>query len=196
MFPLFIPLSHVLLAYTGIENPVATPELILKTTIQTLIHTRLRYSPKFQWTCGDSSFTKYSPCSFDRAARDPHDLLNPLHPLVRPALLTKAASNQTAPTANPPTSASRTTANYTTQVDTDTPTNSPADLTMPSTLPLLAIGAASDRSRPAGTTGEESKCYVFEVVLQRREVGDCPACARSPRRRALPARARGCFGES
>ncbi|TKA65762.1 hypothetical protein B0A49_10796 [Cryomyces minteri] len=149
-----------------------------------------------QWTCGDSSFTKYSPCSFDRAARDSHDLLNPLHPLVRPALLTKAASNQTAPTANPPTSASRTTANYTTQVDTDTPNNNPADLTMPSTLPLSAIGAASDRSRPAGTTGEESKCYVFEVVLQRREVGDCPACARSPRRRALPARARGCFGES
>ncbi|KAF2109262.1 hypothetical protein BDV96DRAFT_636304 [Lophiotrema nucula] len=37
------------------------------------------------WQCGESYFTKYSPCSFDRAIRDPRNtLLNPLHPSIRP----------------------------------------------------------------------------------------------------------------
>ncbi|PSN63241.1 hypothetical protein BS50DRAFT_637760 [Corynespora cassiicola Philippines] len=36
------------------------------------------------WTCGDSFFTKYSSCSYDRAAHDPANLLNPLHPSITP----------------------------------------------------------------------------------------------------------------
>ncbi|KAF2656702.1 hypothetical protein K491DRAFT_715108 [Lophiostoma macrostomum CBS 122681] len=36
------------------------------------------------WKCGDSFFTKCSPCSFDRAVRDPSNLLNPLHPSITP----------------------------------------------------------------------------------------------------------------
>lgn len=37
-----------------------------------------------QWQCGDSFFTKHSSCSFDRAACDPNNLLNPLHPSITP----------------------------------------------------------------------------------------------------------------
>ena len=40
------------------------------------------------------------------------------------------------------------------------------------------------------------KCQVFEVVLQQKETTICPSCARSPRRAALPAHSRGCFGLS
>ncbi|KAF1951682.1 hypothetical protein CC80DRAFT_191473 [Byssothecium circinans] len=36
------------------------------------------------WKCGDRSFTKFSSCSFDRAAHDPSGLLNPLHPSITP----------------------------------------------------------------------------------------------------------------
>ncbi|KAH7126813.1 hypothetical protein B0J11DRAFT_505536 [Dendryphion nanum] len=36
------------------------------------------------WQCGDSFFTKYSSCSFDRAAHDQAGLLNPLHPSITP----------------------------------------------------------------------------------------------------------------
>ncbi|KAF1913760.1 hypothetical protein BDU57DRAFT_321279 [Ampelomyces quisqualis] len=36
------------------------------------------------WECGDSYFTKHSPCSFDRAAHSSNLLLNPLHPSIRP----------------------------------------------------------------------------------------------------------------
>lgn len=43
---------------------------------------------------------------------------------------------------------------------------------------------------------ESTRCQVFEVVLQQYEATICPSCARSPRRAALPAHARGCFGLS
>ena len=43
---------------------------------------------------------------------------------------------------------------------------------------------------------ENTRCQVFEVVLQQNERTICPSCARSPRRAALPAHARGCFGLS
>ncbi|KAF2867975.1 hypothetical protein BDV95DRAFT_581018 [Massariosphaeria phaeospora] len=36
------------------------------------------------WQCGVSFFTKYSSCSYDRAAHDPTNLLNPLHPSIAP----------------------------------------------------------------------------------------------------------------
>jgi hypothetical protein len=37
-----------------------------------------------QFKCGDSYFTKYSPCSFDRAAHAPGNLMNPLHSSITP----------------------------------------------------------------------------------------------------------------
>jgi hypothetical protein len=43
---------------------------------------------------------------------------------------------------------------------------------------------------------ESKECQVFEVALQQQEVTVCPSCARSPRRAALPAHARGCLGLS
>lgn len=46
------------------------------------------------------------------------------------------------------------------------------------------------------TVARNEKCQVFEVVLQQQENTICPSCARSPRRAALPAHARGCFGLS
>jgi hypothetical protein len=49
-----------------------------------------------QWQCGDSFFTKYSSCSFDRAAHDPSSLLNPLHPSITPYGWEKATSQPTA----------------------------------------------------------------------------------------------------
>ncbi|KAF2270808.1 hypothetical protein CC78DRAFT_573161 [Lojkania enalia] len=46
----------------------------------------------YWWKCGDSYFTKYSSCSFDRAAHDPDNLLNPLHSSVRPIGFDEAPS--------------------------------------------------------------------------------------------------------
>ncbi|KAF1842337.1 uncharacterized protein K460DRAFT_370311 [Cucurbitaria berberidis CBS 394.84] len=45
------------------------------------------------WQCGDSFFTKYSSCSFDRAAHDLNNLLNPLHPSVIPLGADKVAAD-------------------------------------------------------------------------------------------------------
>ncbi|OCK81669.1 hypothetical protein K432DRAFT_279488, partial [Lepidopterella palustris CBS 459.81] len=61
-------------------------------------------------------------------------------------------------------------------------------------IPLEEIGIASRMSKTS--LGENGKCHVFEVVLQRQEATICPFCARSTRRRNVPARARGCFGLS
>ncbi|KAF2823429.1 hypothetical protein CC86DRAFT_384788 [Ophiobolus disseminans] len=36
------------------------------------------------WKCGDSNFTKHLSCSVDRAANDPYNLLNPVHPSIKP----------------------------------------------------------------------------------------------------------------
>ncbi|XTI95216.1 hypothetical protein V2W45_1007032 [Cenococcum geophilum] len=48
------------------------------------------------WKCGDSFFTKHSSCSFDRAAHDPNNLLNPLHPSVSmPCYTTSGRSHHT-----------------------------------------------------------------------------------------------------
>lgn len=49
-----------------------------------------------QWKCGDSFFTKYSSCSFDRAAHNPSNLLNPLHPSIVPVAVDKC-TRQSAP---------------------------------------------------------------------------------------------------
>lgn len=62
-------------------------------------------------------------------------------------------------------------------------------------VPLSEIGKAS-RFGDKSLGDSESKCNVFEVVLQSKEPTVCPACARSPRRAKLPAHARGCFGVS
>lgn len=62
------------------------------------------------------------------------------------------------------------------------------------TIPIEEIGKASRIND--FTSGENGKCRVFEVVLQQREATICPFCARSPRRRRVPAHARGCFGLS
>lgn len=51
---------------------------------------RVNFIDGKQWQCGDSYFTKCSPCSFDRAAHDPHNLLNPLHPSITPLGAEKA----------------------------------------------------------------------------------------------------------
>ncbi|KAI9858296.1 MAG: hypothetical protein M1813_007571 [Trichoglossum hirsutum] len=124
-------------------------------------------------TCGDSYFTKYSSCSFDRAAHHPQSALNPLHPFARPSL----------PHHNP-------------QLLHYHPSlpNSPAALGRPAAAAAGLPAAYSNFQTLEG--GEAAKCYVFEVVLQNREPDDCPACARSPRRRRLPARARGIYALS
>jgi hypothetical protein len=57
---------------------------------------RASYVDLIQWECGDSFFTKYSSCSFDRAAHDPSSLLNPLHPSIAPYGWEKATSQPTA----------------------------------------------------------------------------------------------------
>ena len=44
---------------------------------------RRRPIKRTKWKCGDIFFTKDSSCSFDHAAHDPNNLLNPFHPLVR-----------------------------------------------------------------------------------------------------------------
>lgn len=63
-----------------------------------------------------------------------------------------------------------------------------------SIMPLSGVGKASRCG--AQILAESKKCQVFEVVLQQQEMTICPSCARSPRRAALPAHARGCFGLS
>lgn len=61
-------------------------------------------------------------------------------------------------------------------------------------IPLSEVGKASRFGDAA--LSENTKCNVFEVVLQSKEASMCPACARSPKRAMLPAHARGCFGMS
>jgi hypothetical protein len=55
-----------------------------------------------QWQCGDSFFTKYSSCSFDRAANDASHLLNPLHPSITPCGSERATSKPTTDTTRAP----------------------------------------------------------------------------------------------
>ncbi|KAF2735173.1 hypothetical protein EJ04DRAFT_523112 [Polyplosphaeria fusca] len=45
----------------------------------TMCHWKLRV-----WKCGESYFTKYSSCSFDRAVHSPDNPLNPLHSSIAP----------------------------------------------------------------------------------------------------------------
>ena len=61
-------------------------------------------------------------------------------------------------------------------------------------IPLNEIGTVSRMSQTG--LGENGKCRVPEVVLQRREATMCPFCARSTKRRRLPAHARRCFAPS
>ncbi|CAO2657436.1 Nn.00g035620.m01.CDS01 [Neocucurbitaria sp. VM-36] len=186
------------------------------------------------WKCGESGFTKYSSCSFDRAAHDPNNLLNPLHPSITPSGAEKVASQSTVDTRratrgpkDPKKGGCRSGANGkldgksraialssggrgsirpTVPVNDDTspPTVSngaktahPRDGTTGEVDPLLPLSEIGKASRFGDQTlGANSKCSVFEVVLQTKETTACPACARSPRRARLPAHARGCFGLS
>ncbi|KAJ4984128.1 hypothetical protein SVAN01_10360 [Stagonosporopsis vannaccii] len=189
------------------------------------------------WKCGESSFTKQSPCSFDRAAC-PNNPLNPLHPSIK--LLTHGESSAQSSTNDLDTlqdrevqgiietqhgqhcSKSRNTTRQSrgaqpqlcrfalNAIDNGTPkyhhrkskndgaqtasrTGGKPEDNRHSTTPQSAVGKESQKSSP---TYVKEKCHVFEVVLQRLENTVCPACARSPRRAALPAHARGCFGLS
>jgi hypothetical protein len=181
-----------------------------------------------QWKCGDSFFTKYSSCSFDRAAYDPTNPFNPLHPSITPYFPGKATKvdmswapqgpeiseeSGSRGSAEPsskhtPTSTSSTngpslpepTSKSTVSPSTDTISPSRAKLQdgkvgeMVPLMPLSEVGKASrfgDR-----TLGANSKCNVFEVVLQTKEMTICPTCARSPKRARLPAHARGIFAPS
>jgi Pyruvate/2-oxoacid:ferredoxin oxidoreductase delta subunit len=56
-------------------------------------------------------------------------------------------------------------------------------------IPLDETGMAPRMSQTS--LGENGKCRVFEVVLQRREAVMCPFCARSAKRRRLPAHLEG-----
>ncbi|KAF2502932.1 hypothetical protein BU16DRAFT_23855 [Lophium mytilinum] len=177
------------------------------------------------WKCGDSFFTKYSSCSFDRAVHDTSNLLNPLHQFVRPHGRPLPCPPPSEPDLSPrtchatpntlsSTSSSRSSSNDTPRPRLAVPTidlSSPGRSTYtiennPSTcardaktgelipIAMEQIGKMSDINQ--NNLGESGKCYVFEVVLQRRESTICPFCARSPNRRRLPAHARGCFAFS
>lgn len=184
-----------------------------------------------QWQCGDSFFTKYSSCSFDRAAHAPANPINPLHPLITPYGPEKATSQPTvdmgrAPrgpkdttkvggrggvksnrkhTSRPTSGAngsglSQPTSNETasTSIDTHPPSNIKLqDAKAGEVVPLIPLSEVGKASRFGDKTlGTNSKCNVFEVVLQTKETTICPACARSPRRARLPAHARGIYGLS
>lgn len=187
-----------------------------------------------QWECGDSFFTKYSSCSFDRAVH-PNNPLNPLHPSITPSIEDSSRWNNTGVPAvgpsrtienvqetimfvhsDPPTMRKQSrgqevhfTRAAAASLDDGTPKDNHRDpgtngvRVCPeygkkrepiSTMPLSEVGKAS-RSSPR-VLAESKKCQVFEVVLQQHETTICPSCARSPRRAALPAHARGCFGLS
>ena len=128
--------------------------------------------------CGDSYYLKYSSCSYDRFAHHPESALNPLHPLTRPNL--HEATPSSFSTENSLSSSTAHTSSTWTSVSENCEPKP---------------GAVSDLSRPKGG-GEMGKCYIFEVVLQKREPMDCPSCRRSERRRKLPARSRGIFAPS
>ena len=186
---------------------------------------RRRLIKRTKWKCGDSFFTKYSSCSFDRAAHDPNNLLNPLHPSVRPVCFATIPLAETAmpdsrqPSLSPLQESLTSQGNDTTcahpaipTIDLSSPSQSTrtdvAAMSLPSMgvfsqdaktsacipIPLEEIGMASRMSQTS--LGENGKCLVFEVVLQRREATMCPFCARSAKRRKLPAHARGCFAPS
>jgi hypothetical protein len=170
-----------------------------------------------QWQCGDSFFTKYSSCSFDRAAHDPNNLLNPLHPSITPF-----GQDKTGPQSKPCTARSmqasqqpskdgliRAKANRKPQpvlcrpslstiedpsdnadrARNNTKTMTGGDVKTGEVTAALPLSEVGKASRFGDKTlGERSKCNVFEVVLQSKERAMCPACARSPKRAGLPAR--------
>ncbi|KAF1366067.1 hypothetical protein EJ07DRAFT_150530 [Lizonia empirigonia] len=191
------------------------------------------------WDCGDSFFTKYSSCSFDRAANNPNNPLNPLHPSItpfgrsnpsqvddtssptvgpsyiggnvremikpkrtwKPRAATKKQSRGRKPSLSRP--ALATTNDGAPKGARLTPGINSVETACSqdgrrrreiSIMPLPEVGNASRFGDQM--LGESKKCQVFEVVLQTRESTICPSCARSPRRAALPAHARGCFGLS
>ena len=187
-----------------------------------------------QWKCGDSFFTKYSSCSFDRAVSDPNNLLNPLHPSITPcgvdgptpyATVQPGTASQgnnkhhqaehhlrnlhgvnATPSSNDANSGALPSMD-TVAAPAPKPGESPgmaptqtvvyardAKTGQTTATPLSEVGKASRFGDK--TLMGSNKCNVFEVVLQRKEVTICPACARSPRRARLPAHARGCFGLS
>ncbi|KAF2817490.1 uncharacterized protein BDZ99DRAFT_470487 [Mytilinidion resinicola] len=155
------------------------------------------------WKCGDSFFTKYSSCSFDRAVHDTNSLLNPLHQSVRPHGRHLPCPPPSEPDLSPrtchatpntmsSTSSSRSSSNDTPRPCLAVPTidlSSPGRSTYtiennPSTcardaktgelipIAMELIGKMSDINQ--NNLGESGKCYVFEVVLQRREPTICP----------------------
>ncbi|KAF2192657.1 hypothetical protein K469DRAFT_717232, partial [Zopfia rhizophila CBS 207.26] len=174
------------------------------------------------WQCGDSFFTKYSSCSFDRAVNDPANLLNPLHSSIRPI----GMPNNTAPSCPDTTSSSRKSSSCSTASPASTTSGNTSsshmavptvDLYSPGKTQTTLVSNSSevDYLRDAKTgeivrvtlseigkasrfgdkaLGENGKCHAFEVVLQSKEATICPSCARSPKRAKLPPHARGCFG--
>ncbi|KAI9674043.1 MAG: hypothetical protein M1829_003886 [Trizodia sp. TS-e1964] len=182
--------------------------------------------------CGDSYFTKYSSCSYDRAAHHPNSILNPLHPLMTPEIFRTSPSswqhqhhhtlppppfpcppsidrippaalpacdfrisvlsNLDAKVLSPTTKVNAGLISPPDSLDSLPREEAPAAKGVPMP-PLSAIGIHSTQSVQAGEAG---KCYVFEVVLTRQEMYDCPSCRRSIRRRRLPARSRGIFAVS
>jgi hypothetical protein len=143
--------------------------------------------------CGDSYYLKYSSCSYDRFAHHPESALNPLHPLTQPDLHKVAEASSSSPE-NTSSTASPTPTSSTSTSSTSSTSASSTSISV-SDIVESRPGAVSDLSRPQGG-GEQGKCYVFEVVLQKREEKDCPTCRRSERRRNLPAKSRGIFAPS
>ncbi|KAF2000685.1 hypothetical protein P154DRAFT_575740 [Amniculicola lignicola CBS 123094] len=163
------------------------------------------------WKCGESYFTKSSPCSFDRAVHDPDSLLNPLHPSVVPTGLdnkplsppsTQASTpnakkpgkrshqkkgrksnnnNNRSGTPLPRLSLSRTplptikdSSNTTSPSAQDQfapdiiyATNTDTGARIP--IPLCEVGKASSLGDRNAARGENAKCHIFEVVVQKQE---------------------------
>ncbi|KAF1838725.1 hypothetical protein BDW02DRAFT_575997 [Decorospora gaudefroyi] len=169
------------------------------------------------WQCGDSFFTKYSSCSFDRAAHHPNNPLNPLHPSITPCGLDGTTSQSIADKTHASTSVSSTPSANGPALSRPAPTRSDSPHSeihkwsghnsIPTTYPRRNITGEESGLMPVSDIGkacrfgdnasvEVKRCNVFEVVLETKERTICPACARSPKRARLPAHARGCFALS
>ncbi|KAF2254807.1 hypothetical protein BU26DRAFT_546937 [Trematosphaeria pertusa] len=165
------------------------------------------------WKCGDSFFTKYSSCSFDRAVHDPNNLLNPLHPSITPCGVVDKATPQPGANINRYTAGSKKKTGYKSArkgrhngklrtngnnsatwqptlslvvlpaAESFTPRNTPGTVAANGAkteyprdaktgevipVPLSEIGKAS-RFGDKSLGDSESKCNVFEVVLQSKE---------------------------
>ncbi|KAI9819271.1 MAG: hypothetical protein M1827_007427 [Pycnora praestabilis] len=124
-------------------------------------------------------------------------MLNPLHPLTQPSLHPASPSAPTAAPSledldevSPPPSPKTTSAARPNHKYHERQQSPPLENQIPMIASHESSAAENDMLGPDG----KGRCYVFEVVLQRKEQDDCPACRRSVRRRKLPARNRGIYG--